>query len=196
MQQAVPVESSRSPFCGTLTTFGSYRILDAGRPHKPHQAYFNHADAARLMRVDRVSLYSRLRGARRVSRTNRNGSYAVRSNCRARSIGQNSYAAARRAKSSLPEEFSQAVSGLMEDFGAALGIGFEGDEGEEFFRSSLIQTVYYGLFAGGFCGHGHRTATNSDGAVFRPISASHLWENSSTKSNIPLALRNWDSYRI
>jgi len=55
---------------------------------------------------------------------------------------------ARRAKSSLPEEFSQAVSGLMEDFGAALGIAFEGDEGEEFFRSSLIQTVYYGLFAG------------------------------------------------
>lgn len=55
---------------------------------------------------------------------------------------------ARRAKSSLPEEFSQAVSGLMGDFGAALGIAFEGDEGEEFFRSSLIQTVYYGLFAG------------------------------------------------
>lgn len=55
---------------------------------------------------------------------------------------------ARRAKSSLPEEFTQAVSGLMEDFGAALGIAFEGDEGEEFFRSSLIQTVYYGLFAG------------------------------------------------
>lgn len=55
---------------------------------------------------------------------------------------------ARRAKTSLPEEFSQAVSGLMGDFGKALGIAFEGDEGEEFFRSSLIQTVYYGLFAG------------------------------------------------
>ena len=55
---------------------------------------------------------------------------------------------ARRAKVGLPREFSQAVSGLMEDFGTALGITFEGEEGQEFFRSSLIQTVYYGIFAG------------------------------------------------
>jgi hypothetical protein len=55
---------------------------------------------------------------------------------------------ARRAKAGLPGEFSQAVRGLMDDFGAALGITFEGEEGEEFFRSSLVQTVYYGLFAG------------------------------------------------
>jgi Type ISP C-terminal specificity domain/N-6 DNA Methylase len=55
---------------------------------------------------------------------------------------------ARRAKADLPQEFSQAVRGLMDDFGAALGITFEDEEGEEFFRSSLVQTVYYGLFAG------------------------------------------------
>jgi hypothetical protein len=55
---------------------------------------------------------------------------------------------ARRAKAGLPQEFSQAVRGLMDDFGSALGITFEGEEGEEFFRSSLVQTVYYGLFAG------------------------------------------------
>lgn len=55
---------------------------------------------------------------------------------------------ARRAKAHLPDEFSQAVRGLMDDFGTALGISFEGEEGEEFFRSSLVQTVYYGLFAG------------------------------------------------
>jgi hypothetical protein len=55
---------------------------------------------------------------------------------------------ARRAKAALPEEFSQAIRGLADDFGAALGITFEGEEGEEFFRSSLVQTVYYGLFAG------------------------------------------------
>jgi hypothetical protein len=55
---------------------------------------------------------------------------------------------ARRAKAGLPVEFSQAVRGLMDDFGTALGITFEGEEGEEFFRSSLVQTVYYGLFAG------------------------------------------------
>lgn len=55
---------------------------------------------------------------------------------------------AKRAKAQLPKEFTQAVRGLAEDFGKALGVTFEGEEGEEFFRSSLIQTVFYGLFAG------------------------------------------------
>jgi hypothetical protein len=55
---------------------------------------------------------------------------------------------ARRAKAGLPEEFSEAVRYLSEDFGSALGISFEGEEGKEFFRSSLVQTVFYGLFAG------------------------------------------------
>jgi hypothetical protein len=55
---------------------------------------------------------------------------------------------ARRAKAQLPAQFTQAVKGLADDFGKALGVTFEGEEGEEFFRSSLIQTVFYGLFAG------------------------------------------------
>ncbi len=55
---------------------------------------------------------------------------------------------ARRAKADLPDKFSDAVQGLLDDFGRALGITFEGPEGEEFFRSSLIQTAFYGLFAG------------------------------------------------
>ena len=55
---------------------------------------------------------------------------------------------AKRAKAQLPTQFTQAVKGLADDFGKALGVTFEGEEGEEFFRSSLIQTVFYGLFAG------------------------------------------------
>jgi len=55
---------------------------------------------------------------------------------------------ARQAKQELPTEFSQAIAGLAEDFGKALGITFTGPEGEEFFRSSLIQTIFYGIFAG------------------------------------------------
>jgi hypothetical protein len=55
---------------------------------------------------------------------------------------------ARRAKSDLPEKFTHAVQGLLDDFGKALGVTFIGHEGEEFFRSSLIQTAFYGLFAG------------------------------------------------
>ena len=38
---------------------------------------------------------------------------------------------ARRAKAQLPVEFTQAVRGLADDFGKALGVTFEGDEGEE-----------------------------------------------------------------
>jgi Type ISP C-terminal specificity domain/N-6 DNA Methylase len=55
---------------------------------------------------------------------------------------------ARRAKADLPERFTHAVQGLLDDFGKALGVTFVGREGEEFFRSSLIQTAFYGLFAG------------------------------------------------
>lgn len=54
---------------------------------------------------------------------------------------------ARRAKDQLPTEFSEAIKPLAEDFKNALGITFDGDEGIEFFRSSLVQTVFYGLFA-------------------------------------------------
>jgi hypothetical protein len=55
---------------------------------------------------------------------------------------------AKRAKADLPEKFTHAVQGLLDDFGKALGVTFVGPEGEEFFRSSLIQTAFYGLFAG------------------------------------------------
>lgn len=55
---------------------------------------------------------------------------------------------ARHAKADLPEKFTHAVQGLLDDFGKALGVNFVGPEGEEFFRSSLIQTAFYGLFAG------------------------------------------------
>lgn len=55
---------------------------------------------------------------------------------------------ARRAKADLPTSFSSAVRPLLDDFGDALGLTFEGSEGEEFLRSSLIQTAFYSLFAG------------------------------------------------
>lgn len=65
---------------------------------------------------------------------------------------------ARRAKTDLPETFTHAIQGLLDDFGKALGVTFVGPEGEEFFRSSLIQTAFYGLFAGWALWHeGSRT---------------------------------------
>ena len=55
---------------------------------------------------------------------------------------------AKRAKAALPDKFTQAVQPLLDDFAKALGLHFEGTQGEEFLRSSLIQTAFYGLFAG------------------------------------------------
>ena len=55
---------------------------------------------------------------------------------------------AKRAKAQLPT-VTQAVRGLADDFGKALGVSFEGEEGEEFIPVVyIIQTVFYGLFAG------------------------------------------------
>lgn len=55
---------------------------------------------------------------------------------------------ARKAKADLPAAFSSAVKPLLDDFGTSLGIAFTDEEGEEFFRSSLVQTAFYALFSG------------------------------------------------
>jgi hypothetical protein len=60
---------------------------------------------------------------------------------------------ARLAKAALPASFTDAVKPLLQDFGKALGVTFEGEEGESFFRSSLIQTAFYGIFASWACWH-------------------------------------------
>lgn len=40
-----------------------------------------------------------------------------------------------------------ALAPVSEALGAALGIKFEGEKGEHFFRSTLIQTLFYGVFS-------------------------------------------------
>ena len=56
---------------------------------------------------------------------------------------------ARDAKADLPASF-ETVTPLLNDYKEALGLTFDldSDEGKEFFRSSLIQTAFYGMFAG------------------------------------------------
>jgi hypothetical protein len=53
---------------------------------------------------------------------------------------------ARAARAGLPETFD-AVSPLLDDFKIGLGLTFDGKAGLDFFKSSLVQTAYYGLFA-------------------------------------------------
>ena len=56
---------------------------------------------------------------------------------------------ARAAKGDLPETLdSPTLKPLYDDFRSALGLTFDTDDGVEFFRSSLVQTVFYSLFAG------------------------------------------------
>ncbi|WP_063825596.1 type ISP restriction/modification enzyme [Mesorhizobium amorphae] len=55
---------------------------------------------------------------------------------------------AKAAKAALPRDL-RGLESLLEDYKDALGLSFDldDDEGREFFRSTLIQTAFYGLFA-------------------------------------------------
>lgn len=55
---------------------------------------------------------------------------------------------AKTAKATLPDDL-RGLESLLEDYRDALGLSFNLDEeeGREFFRSTLIQTAFYGLFA-------------------------------------------------
>jgi hypothetical protein len=54
---------------------------------------------------------------------------------------------ARRRLDHADEPHYQALATLRLALEKALGLHFEGDEGEDFFRSALIQTLFYGVFA-------------------------------------------------
>jgi hypothetical protein len=55
---------------------------------------------------------------------------------------------AREAKRRLAEHDISAIEPLEHAMEQALGLHFQGDEGTAFFRSSLVQTLFYGLFSG------------------------------------------------
>ncbi|MBM4272893.1 MAG: DNA methyltransferase [Deltaproteobacteria bacterium] len=54
---------------------------------------------------------------------------------------------ARDAKARLEGKDLPALSGLRGALEEALGLRFEGDKGDHFFRSTLVQTLFYGVFA-------------------------------------------------
>src|SRR5439155_26551286 len=55
---------------------------------------------------------------------------------------------AREAKRRLAEHDISAIEPLQRAMEQVLGLHFQGNEGEAFFRSSLVQTLFYGLFSG------------------------------------------------
>ena len=54
---------------------------------------------------------------------------------------------AREAQATLEEKDGATLAPLRSALELALGIKFEGEEGEHFFRSTLIQTLFYGIFS-------------------------------------------------
>ena len=54
---------------------------------------------------------------------------------------------AREARARVEGAEANALAPIAEALGAALGIRFEGEKGEHFFRSTLIQTLFYGIFS-------------------------------------------------
>jgi hypothetical protein len=55
---------------------------------------------------------------------------------------------AREAKRRVAQHEMSALASLQAAMEQALGLHFSGEEGEAFFRSSLVQTLFYGLFSG------------------------------------------------
>lgn len=55
---------------------------------------------------------------------------------------------AREAKRRLARHAADDLKPLQDAFEAALGLSFEDEKGLDFFRSSLVQTLFYGLFSG------------------------------------------------
>ncbi|MBU2603990.1 MAG: N-6 DNA methylase [Actinobacteria bacterium] len=54
---------------------------------------------------------------------------------------------ARDAKARIEESDLPALTAVREALEEALGIRFEGEKGEHFFRSTLVQTLFYGIFS-------------------------------------------------
>ncbi len=54
---------------------------------------------------------------------------------------------ARDARARLEGKDLPALAGLRNALEEALGLKFEGDKGDHFFRSTLVQTLFYGVFA-------------------------------------------------
>ena len=79
---------------------------------------------------------------------------------------------ARTASARIAGKDIPAMKSIRSALEAALGLKFEGDKGEHFFRSTLVQTVFYGLFSAWVLWSKRRSNTSQD--VFSWHDA--LWE--------------------
>ncbi|MGI5817637.1 MAG: type ISP restriction/modification enzyme [Armatimonadota bacterium] len=69
---------------------------------------------------------------------------------------------AREAMARVEEAQIPALASLREALEDALGLTFEGEEGEHFFRSTLVQTLFYGIFSAWVIWSREREPTSED----------------------------------
>ena len=69
----------------------------------------------------------------------------------------------------------------------ALGLRFEGDKGEHFFRSTLVQTLFYGVFSAWVLWAKRRRAPPAGGDRSRPFPPSELREAAGALRRRPTA---------
>lgn len=69
---------------------------------------------------------------------------------------------ARDAKARIEDVELPALSSVREALEEALGLKFEGKKGEHFFRSTLIQTLFYGVFSAWVLWHKEHPATDKN----------------------------------
>ena len=69
---------------------------------------------------------------------------------------------ARTASARIEGKDIPAMKSVRSALEAALGLKFEGDKGEHFFRSTLVQTIFYGLFSAWVLWSKKRATTSSD----------------------------------
>ena len=97
---------------------------------------------------------------------------------------------ARDAKARIEETELNALAAIRKALEDALGIKFEGEKGENFFRSTLVQTLFYGIFSAWVLWHKRNPSTkekfNWRTAVWelRVPMISVLFEQIATPSNL------------
>lgn len=76
---------------------------------------------------------------------------------------------ARCAKDMLSHHSIEDLQPLKDTMKSSLGVEFSNEEGEAFFRSSLIQTIFYGLFAGWIIWLQEKPRANSECFRFKDV---------------------------
>ena len=130
-----------------LTNYRSFAlyIWEGGRP-APGETFSLAENEAAFWELARYSRGHKLLGERLVEYLRRVLLHAARL-AAPRDLAAYLASYAREARARVEAAPVNALAPISEALGTALGIRFEGEKGAHFFRSTLIQTLFYGVFS-------------------------------------------------